>query len=202
MPILSTIRHRFYNNDGTLASGGKVYIYEPGSSTPKTSYTDYAGTAENTSPIILNAKGECDLWVSGPFKINLLQSDDTQVTGYPVDQAGYGQSMYDITNYFKGKPTSSQEIFRMAVVRRLTFDVNFALSQAKARVAATGSTTFNIAKNGTNFATMVFAPGATIATFVCAVPPALVAGDWLTVTGPASADATLEDIAFTYCAQI
>lgn len=85
MAVLQMVRHRFYNNDGTLASGGKVYTYEPGTSTAKNSYTDHnAGTA-NAWPLILDAKGEGDYWVSGSFKINVLQSDDVQITGYPVD---------------------------------------------------------------------------------------------------------------------
>jgi len=93
---LSVIRHRFWNNDGTVCAGGKAYIYEPGTSTLKSNFTDWTGTVENTNPVILNAKGEpqtssgvaCDIWTTGPYKINLLQSDDVQVTGYPVDGIG------------------------------------------------------------------------------------------------------------------
>lgn len=202
MPTLTLFRHRFYNNDGTVAAGGKVYCYDAGTSTPRNTYTDSTGTTPNAVPVILDAKGEADIWTSGLFKINVLQSDDVQITGFPVDNLGAGQTSYDIAHFLLGKPTNAQEIFRLPMVRHITFDVNMALSKAKARVAATGSTTFNIAKNGTNFATMVFAAGATVATFVAATPPALEAGDWLTVTGPATADATLEDIGFVLCGQI
>ena len=88
MATLELVRHRFYNNDGTLASGGKVYTYVAGTSTAKDSYTDYTGVTPNAWPLILDAKGEGAFWVSGLFKMNLLQSDNTQVTGYPVDYAG------------------------------------------------------------------------------------------------------------------
>lgn len=88
MATLELVRHRFYNNDGTLAAGGKVYIYVPGTTTPKDSYTDYTGGTPNAWPLILDSKGEGAFWTSGTFKINLLQSDNTQVTGYPVDYAG------------------------------------------------------------------------------------------------------------------
>jgi len=94
MATLELVRHRFYNNDGTLASGGKVYIYEAGTTTPKNSYTDYTGGTPNAWPLILDSKGEGSFWTSGVFKINLLQSDNTQVTGYPVDYAG--QSFNDL----------------------------------------------------------------------------------------------------------
>lgn len=103
MAILAQIRHRFWNNDGTVAAGGKVYTYEAGTSTPKTSYTDSTGTVANTNPIILNAKGEpqtqagapCDIWMSGTYKINALQSDDVQITGYPVDNVGVSTFEWD-----------------------------------------------------------------------------------------------------------
>lgn len=196
MAIISPVRHRFYNNDGTVASGGKVYIYEPGTSTAKASYTTSAGTVANTNPIILDSHGECDLWTSGLFKLNLLQSDNTQVTGYPIDNLGAGQSAYDIAGFISGVPTNSQVILRLPMIRVVTFDVNLALSRASAGTAATASTTFNIAKNGTNFGTMVFAIGGTTASFVAATPPSFAAGDVLTVTGPASADATLANIGF------
>jgi len=99
MAILSVIKHRFWNNDGTVASGGKVYTYEAGTSTPKTSYTDSTGTVANTNPAILNAKGECDLWMSGLYKVNVLQSDDVQITGYPVDNIGYDVEYLSAANY-------------------------------------------------------------------------------------------------------
>lgn len=202
MAILTPTRHRFYNNDGTVASGGKVYIYEPGTTTPKNSYTDSTGATPNTNPVILDSKGECDLWVAGTYKINVTQSDDVQVTGYPVDNCGAGQSSYDIFKHFEGKPTNGQEVLRFPCVRAVTFDVNLSLSRASARVAATEETTFDIAKNGTNWATMVFAAAGTTATFVAATPPSFAAGDILTVTGPATADATLEDIGFVLVGSI
>lgn len=92
MAILTPVRHRFYNNDGTVANGGKVYVYEPNSTTPKDTYTSAAATSLNTWPIILDSKGECDMWTSGLFKINVLQSDDVQITGYPVDNCGASPS--------------------------------------------------------------------------------------------------------------
>ena len=202
MAILTPIRHRFYNNDGTLAAGGKVEIFEPGTTTDKDSYTSSTGLVPNTNPVILDAKGEADIWTSGLFKLNLLQSDDTQVTGYPVDNLGGGQSAYDIAGFISGVPANSQVILRLPMIRAVTFDVNLALSRASAGTAATASTTFNIAKNGTNFGTMVFAIGGTTASFVAATPPAFAAGDVLTVTGPASADATLANIGFILAGRV
>lgn len=70
--------------------------------------------------------------------------------------------------------------------------------EANAGVAATGSTTFTIADNGTTIGTIVFsASGTTGAVTITGTPYALAAGHVLTVTGPASADATLANFGFT-----
>lgn len=202
MAILTPIRHRFYNNDGTLASGGKVYIYEPGTTTLKNSYTDSTAASANTNPVILDAKGEAGIWTSGLFKLNLLQSDDTQVTGYPVDMLGSGQSSYDISAFLSGKPANSEIVLRLPMVRAVTFDVNMAGSKGSASVAATASTTYVIAQNGTTIGTMVFALGGTSASFVAAASITLAIGDILSVTAPASADATLANVGFILAGNI
>ena len=196
MAILTPLRHRFYNNDGTLAAGGKVYTYEAGTTTPKISWTDSTGAVANANPIILDSKGECNLWTSGLYKVNVTQSDDTQITGYPVDNIGGGQSSYDIAGYTSGAPTASQIVLRLPMVRQVVFDLNMAGSKGSASVAATASTTYNIAKNGVNFATMVFAIGGTSASFVAAAVTTLAIGDILSVTAPASPDATLANVGF------
>lgn len=89
MATLMTIRPRFYNNDGTVASGGKLYTYAAGTTTPLTTYTTAAASVANTNPIILDSKGEADIWVTGVLKVNLLQSNDVQVTGFPIDNINF-----------------------------------------------------------------------------------------------------------------
>ena len=202
MAILTLFRHRFYNNDGTVAAGGKVYTYEAGTTTLKSSFTDYTGSTPNANPIILDSKGECNLWTSGLYKINVTQSDDVQITGYPVDYIGAGQSSYDIAGFLSGVPTGSQILLRLPMVRQVTFDVNMAGSKGAASVAATASTTFTIAKNGVSIGTMVFALGATTSTFVAAAASTFAIGDVLSVTGPNPADATLANVGFILAGNI
>jgi hypothetical protein len=70
--------------DGTVkpAVGYKLYTYVAGTSTPKDSYINAALTA-NTNPVILNARGECDLVLSGNYK--LILTTDADVTVWTVD---------------------------------------------------------------------------------------------------------------------
>lgn len=47
----------------TVAAGYKLYTYETGTTTPKTTYSDQAGAIPNTNPITLDADGRCSLWL-------------------------------------------------------------------------------------------------------------------------------------------
>src|ERR1700751_150487 len=47
----------FLDNNGKPLSSGKVYFYNPFSTTPKTTYSDINLTIPNTNPIILDAAG-------------------------------------------------------------------------------------------------------------------------------------------------
>jgi hypothetical protein len=68
---------------------------------------------------------------------------------------------------------------------------------AKARVAATAQTDFDVLKNGVSFGTIRFAAAATTATFISGSGSTFATGDVLTVVAPVTPDATLEDIGFT-----
>lgn len=76
---------RFTDSNGDALSGGKVFTYEPGTSTLKTSYQDQALTTPHANPIILDSNGEEVVWLDGLYKINVLDSSDVQQANFPVD---------------------------------------------------------------------------------------------------------------------
>lgn len=78
-------RQRYYNNDGTPCAGGQLSTFAAGTTAPKATYADAAGTVPNPTTITLDAKGEAVVYWSGAYKVALFQADGTQVTGYPVD---------------------------------------------------------------------------------------------------------------------
>jgi hypothetical protein len=103
----------------------------------------------------------------------------------------------DISIFVAGKPTNAEEISRLVMVDALTLPAGLTGSRGAAGVAATGACTFSLRKNGTQFGTASFAAAGTIPTFAAASATSFVAGDVLTIIGPATADATLADIALT-----
>ena len=83
--LMPEARQRYYNNDGTVAAGCKLYTYAAGTSTPKTAWTDSAGTIAHANPIVLDSKGEAVIFWEGAYKVNLKTAAGVQITGYPVD---------------------------------------------------------------------------------------------------------------------
>lgn len=109
MATLTQIKQRFWDNDGSLLSGGKVYIYLAGTTTATSSFTDATGSTANTWPVILDAKGEASIWTSGLVKIDVKNSSDVQVTGYPVDYVGE-----EVSATSKGYPINLNGNFQIA----------------------------------------------------------------------------------------
>jgi len=83
-------------SSGSIAEGYHVYTYQPGTSTPKATYKDAAGSVANTNPVVLDARGEANIWWDGEYKV-LVYTDDKDDGGVLVwSQDNYGEG-YDST---------------------------------------------------------------------------------------------------------
>lgn len=69
----------FTDDDGAPLSGGKVYTYAAGTTTPKASYTTAAGTVENTNPVILDSSGRAVIFIDGSYKFVVTTSADVTI---------------------------------------------------------------------------------------------------------------------------
>lgn len=76
-----------WDNNGRPLAFGKLYSYIAGTTTPTPTFTDSTGSTPNTNPVILNARGECALWLDPTqgYKLNLTDSSGNQIPGWPVD---------------------------------------------------------------------------------------------------------------------
>lgn len=77
--LLPQGRQQFFDAAGAPLVGGKVYTYEAGTSTPKATYTDAAGTVPNTNPVILNSRGEATIFWDGAYKVVLRDASDVTI---------------------------------------------------------------------------------------------------------------------------
>jgi len=105
---------QFFNNDGTVLAGGKIYTYAAGTSTPKTTYTTSAGNIAHANPIVLDSAGRIpggEIWLtSGTYKFSVFTSANTLIATYD-NISGIGTTEFQIQN-FTG--TGSQTIFTLS----------------------------------------------------------------------------------------
>jgi hypothetical protein len=77
--MLSYPKFKGWTTTGKPLSGGKLYSYEPNSSTPKALYSNKSMTTAHTNPVILDSYGEAAIWSKGPVKLVLKTSADVLV---------------------------------------------------------------------------------------------------------------------------
>lgn len=81
--LLPEGKQSFTNSSGAPLVGGKLYTYNAGTSVPRPTYQDAAGTVPNTNPVTLDARGEATVFWSGSYKVVL--KDASEVTVWTVD---------------------------------------------------------------------------------------------------------------------
>lgn len=85
--VLSPIaKAQFFDNNGRPLVGGKLFTYVAGTTTKQPSYVDAAGITQNSNPVILDYRGECNLWVppNVSYKYVLAPSTDTDPPTHPI----------------------------------------------------------------------------------------------------------------------
>ena len=65
---------QFFTAAGVPLVGGKLFTYASGTTTPLATYTDSTGNTTNTNPVILDSRGEANVWF-GPSRYTLLLKD-------------------------------------------------------------------------------------------------------------------------------
>lgn len=73
---------------GALLSGGLLYTYAAGTTTPLATYTDAGGLTANANPIVLDARGEANVWFDGSKLYKLVLKTAADVTIWTVDNVG------------------------------------------------------------------------------------------------------------------
>ena len=96
--IAESPKKQFLSTLGLPLIGGKVYTYLAGTTTPVKTYQDQDLMTENTNPIILDARGECLLWLSSAlgyeYKLQVNTALNTAI--YTVDNVTAGNFAAEI----------------------------------------------------------------------------------------------------------
>ena len=88
LSIFGGVGSQFFDNNGNPLSGGKIYTYEAGTTTPLATYTSSTGNTAHTNPIVLDAAGRVpsggEIWndYSKLYKFALKTSADVTIATY------------------------------------------------------------------------------------------------------------------------
>ena len=109
---------KFFDNNGRPLAGGLLFTYAAGTTTKIDTYSDESGGSLNTNPIVLDFRGECNVWLDPTltYKFVLAPRTDTDPPADPiwtVDDIAAGLTVSELTQQFLGRiiyPRSQAEI--------------------------------------------------------------------------------------------
>ncbi len=118
----------FKTGTGSPCVGCKLYVYTPGTTTKKNSYTDSTAATANANPVILDSNGEAPIWYTGTARLMLYSSAD--VLMWDIDNIGYGS--VDFGSYSASQFTTLALADAAAVAdgKSLIIDRDFAISSS------------------------------------------------------------------------
>jgi hypothetical protein len=78
---------QFFTNTGAVLTGGKLYTYLAGTTTPAVTYTTSAGTVARTNPVVLDSAGRVpgsgEIWLTTvSYKFILKDSNEVLIATY------------------------------------------------------------------------------------------------------------------------
>ena len=87
LSIFAGVGAQLFDNNGNPLSGGKLYTYEAGTTTPLTTYTSSSGGTPHANPIILDAAGRVptgEIWLNyfSRYKFVVKTSADVLLATY------------------------------------------------------------------------------------------------------------------------
>jgi hypothetical protein len=87
LSIFGGVGAQFFDNNGVPLSGGKIYSYAAGTTTPLATYTSSSGATAHTNPIVLDSAGRVpggEIWnnYSNLYKFVLKTSADVTIATF------------------------------------------------------------------------------------------------------------------------
>jgi hypothetical protein len=73
---------QFFDNNGVILSGGLLYTYAAGTTTPQATYTSSGGGTANTNPIVLDSAGRVsgEIWLTSNLSYKFVLKNSTGTT--------------------------------------------------------------------------------------------------------------------------
>ena len=114
LSIFAGVGAQLFDDSGNVLTGGKIYTYKAGTTTPFVSYTSSAGNTAHSNPIILNAAGRVptgEIWLDYAQLYKFVVTTSTDVLIATYDNVGGSFNTSPIIANFTG--TGSQVNFSL-----------------------------------------------------------------------------------------
>lgn len=112
---------QFFDNDGNVLSGGKIYTYAAGTSTNASTYTTSAGIVAHSNPIILDSAGRVptgEIWLTNgiSYKFVVKNASETLIGTYD-NIVGINSNFVNYTNSQEIQTaTAGQTVFTLTTM--------------------------------------------------------------------------------------
>ena len=84
LSLFAGVGAQFFDNNGVILSGGLVYTYAAGTTTPQATYTSSAGSTAHANPIVLDSAGRVpsggEIWLTDPLIYKFVLKTSAAVT--------------------------------------------------------------------------------------------------------------------------
>jgi len=114
---------QFFDNSGNVLTGGKLYTYAAGTTTPAVTYTTSLGGTPHSNPIVLDAAGRVpnsgEIWLTDgiSYKFILKDSNDVQIATWD-NIIGINSNIINYSLQTEtATATQSQTIFTLATIQ-------------------------------------------------------------------------------------
>lgn len=92
MNLSPVLKQRFFDSNGAPLSGGQLFSYVAGTTTPLGTFSDSSGTT-NTNPVVLDSSGYADVWINPTLSYKFVLEDSLGATIFTADNVSYPQSL-------------------------------------------------------------------------------------------------------------
>lgn len=128
---------QFFDNSGTPLTGGLIYTYAAGTTTPQATYTSSAGATAHTNPIVLDSSGRVnEIWLTENlgYKFVIYTSTGVLVGSYDnivgINDPSAGNTALTAFQTLLAGPTGSSLVgFKQAAANSVTTTVQAKLRQ-------------------------------------------------------------------------
>jgi hypothetical protein len=91
LSLFGGVGAQFFDNNGVILSGGKIYTYAAGTTTPQATYTSNSGATAHANPIILDSAGRVpggEIWLLAGIGYKFVLETATGVLIGTYDNVG------------------------------------------------------------------------------------------------------------------